>query len=201
MLAREQCLAREMTLLVRLKAETRIAHDRIERSMDLDRRIASPQGYRALLARFYGFHSTWEPAAEPIVADPTLFRPRRKTDLLDKDLKALGMGEDEILTLPRCRPLMPMPTRAAALGAMYVVEGSTLGGAIIARQVERALGLTTESGCAYFRSYGAAISPMWKSFGAALLASSSPEADDEIVASANRTFTVMQNWLCESGAS
>ena len=94
-----------------------------------------------------------------------------------------------------------MPNRAAALGAMYVVEGSTLGGAIIARQVERALGLTTESGCAYFRSYGPAISPMWKSFGAVLLASSSPETDDEIVASANRTFAIMQDWLCESGAT
>ena len=41
-----------MTLLERLKIETRPAHDRIEAAIDLDRRIASRDAYRDLLIRF-----------------------------------------------------------------------------------------------------------------------------------------------------
>jgi heme oxygenase len=39
---------------------------------------------------------------------------------------------------------------------------------------------------------------MWKSFGAVLLEASSPEADDVIVESAQKTFDVMHDWLCET---
>jgi heme oxygenase len=187
-----------MTLLERLKIETRRAHDRIERAIDLERRIASREGYRALLCRFYGFHDAWEAAAGAVAPDPGFFRQRCKAPLLAGDLGALGMTAHEIARLPRCHPLMPLPAPAAVLGSMYVVEGSTLGGAIIAREVERRLGLTAETGCAYFRSYGRDTAVMWKSFGATLAAASSPEADDLIVESASRTFDVMHDWLCEA---
>jgi heme oxygenase len=88
-----------------------------------------------------------------------------------------------------------MADRAAAFGALYVVEGSTLGGTIIARQVERSLGFTAGAGCSYFRSYGAALGPMWKAFGRRLLDLSDPAFDDRAVASANRTFETMRLWL------
>jgi len=172
-----------MTLLDRLKTETRPAHDRIEKAIGLERIAASMEGYQDLLARFYGFHDAWEKAAEALAPDSAFFQRRRKTALLAKDLAALGMRADAISRLPRCQPLMPLPSAAAVLGSMYVIEGSTLGGAIIARDVERRLGLTAETGCAYFRSYGRDTALMWKSFGAMLLAASSPEVDDLIVES------------------
>jgi len=187
-----------MTLLERLKIETRPAHDRIEAAIDLDRRIASRDAYRDLLIRFYGFHKAWESDAAEVAHDRTFFRNRCKTELLARDLAALGLEPDEIEALPQCRPLMPLPAPEAVLGSMYVVEGSTLGGTIIAREVERRLGLTPETGCAYFRSYGRETAAMWKSFGAVLLEASSPEADDVIVASAQRTFDIMHDWLCEA---
>lgn len=187
-----------MTLLERLKIETRPAHDRIEKAIDLERRIATRESYKKLLKRFYGFHHVWEQAAAPVVSDRTFFERRRKTHLLVRDLQALGISQDEIISLPQCRPLMPLPSPQAVLGSMYVIEGSTLGGAIISREVERRLGLDVENGCAYFRSYGRDIGVMWKSFGAVLMAASSPEADDLIVETAQRTFTVMHDWLCEA---
>ncbi|MCG7393760.1 biliverdin-producing heme oxygenase [Microvirga sp. ACRRW] len=186
-----------MTLLERLKIETRPAHDRIELAMDLDRRIASRDGYRNLLIRFYGFHSAWERAASGIAPDKAFFESRCKATLLAKDLSVLGLTEDEIIRLPQCDPLMPLPSPAAVLGSMYVVEGSTLGGAIIAREVKRKLGLCPETGCAYFKSYGSDIAVMWKQFGAKLLEASSSEADDVIVETAQKTFDVMHDWLCE----
>ncbi|MEE1656717.1 biliverdin-producing heme oxygenase [Microvirga sp. CF3062] len=187
-----------MTILARLKTETRAAHDRIEAAMDLDRRITSRDGYRDLLIRFYGFHKAWEEEAVGQAPDQGFFERRRKTQHLVRDLEALGLKSEDIIRLPQCRPLMPLPAPEAVLGSMYVVEGSTLGGAIIAREVQRRLGLDAETGCAYFRSYGRNIAAMWKSFGAVLLEASSPEADDVIVESAQKTFTVMHDWLCET---
>jgi heme oxygenase (biliverdin-IX-beta and delta-forming) len=73
-----------------------------------------------------------------------------------------------------------------------------LGGAIISREVERRFGMNAETGCAYFRSYGREIGVMWKSFGTVLMDASSPEADDLIVETAQRTFTIMHDWLCEA---
>lgn len=78
---------------------------------------------------------------------------------------------------------------------MYVIEGSTLGGAVIAHAVETRLGLDAEKGCAYFRSYGRETAMMWRSFGEKLLEFASPRVDDTVVASAQRTFEVMQDWL------
>jgi len=187
-----------MTLLERLKIETRAAHDRIEGAIDLDRRIASREAYRDLLIRFHGFHKAWESAAAGMAPDRGFFQNRCKTRLLARDLEALGLAPEEIERLPQCHPLMPLPAPEAVLGSMYVVEGSTLGGAIIAREVERRFGYTAQTGCAYFRSYGRDIAAMWKSFGAILLEASSPKTDDVIVASAQKTFDVMHDWLCEA---
>jgi heme oxygenase len=187
-----------MTILARLKTETRAAHDRIEAAMDLDRRIASRDAYRSLLIRFYGFHKAWEEEAARRAPDRDFFERRRKTQHLVRDLEALGLKSDDIIRLPQCRPLMPLPGPEAVLGSMYVVEGSTLGGAIIARDVKNRLGLDAETGCAYFRSYGRDIAAMWESFGAVLLEASAPEVDDLIVESAQKTFDVMHDWLCET---
>jgi heme oxygenase len=187
-----------MTILARLKMETRAAHDRIEAGMDLERRISSRDAYRDLLIRFHGFHKAWEEAAADRAPDRAFFQRRRKTQLLVKDLEALGLKSEEIIRLPQCRPLIPLSAPEAVLGSMYVVEGSTLGGAVIAREVEHRLGFVAETGCAYFRSYGRDIAAMWKSFGAVLLEASSPEADDVIVDSAQKTFDVMHDWLCET---
>jgi heme oxygenase len=187
-----------MTLLERLKIETRDAHDRIEAAMDLDRRIGSREAYRDLLIRFYGFHKAWESKAAPMAPIRDVFEQRCKTQLLITDLRALGLKSDDIIRLPQCGSLMPLPAPEAVLGSMYVVEGSTLGGAVIAREVERRLGYTASTGCAYFHSYGRDIAVMWKTFGAMLMKASSPEADDLIVESAQKTFDLMHDWLCET---
>lgn len=187
-----------MTLLERLKRETRSAHDRIEKALDLDRRIATREAYTNLLIRFYGFHSAWENAAAVIASDRCFFESRCKARLLVKDLEALGVPRQDVIRLPQCDPLMPLPSPTAVLGSMYVVEGSTLGGAIIAREVELKLGFGPETGCAYFKSYGRDIAVMWKQFGMKLMEASSPEADDMIVGTAQKTFDVMHDWLCEA---
>jgi heme oxygenase len=79
---------------------------------------------------------------------------------------------------------------------MYVVEGATLGGTVIARYVERRLGLSRHNGCLYFRCYGAEVRPMWIAFGTRLVATCGPADHDAVVAAACRTFEVLRIWLC-----
>lgn len=184
------------TILDRLRAATRLAHEAVERELDWERRVESLDGYRDLLARLYGFHAVWEPAAAALLADHAFFEPRRKAHLLAADLLCLGLRQSSIdaLVLP-CAPCVPMATRADALGAMYVLEGSSLGGQLIARRVSAVLGLGPQSGCSYYGAYGSAVGTMWRDFRARLLAASSPEADDAMARTALCTFEHLRTWL------
>jgi len=183
-------------LLLRLRTETHPAHSRIEQAFDLDARTATVAAYVELVQRLYGFHAAWELEASGVLPAGWL-EGRARTPLLVRDLLALGCTGEAIAGLPLCGPILPRADFAEALGAMYVVEGSTLGGAVIARHVERRLGLDRRNGCAFFASCGRSIGAMWHAFRERLLATSSPGADDRIVAAANRTFERMRVWLTE----
>jgi heme oxygenase len=179
-----------------LRDETRTAHEQIERDLALDSCLSSIEAYRSLLERFYGFHAAWEAAAAPVIADPGFFDTRRKVPVLEKDLLALGHSPATIARLPLCPGASAARTLEEALGAFYVLEGSTLGGQQIAREVARRLGLDGSSGCAYFGCYGAAIGAMWSAFRTRLETAASPSGGDAIVASAARTFEALRAWLC-----
>lgn len=185
-----------MNLLQRLKTETAFAHHRIEQAFDLEGRTSSRSAYRDLLVRLYGFHAAWEPAAEAALADRGFFRRRRKVKLLVADLHELGMADSEISQLALCAPTVAMRTQAGAFGSMYVVEGSTLGSVLIARHVERRLGLGCNNGCSYFRCYGEDVGPMWKAFGTTLIAHCGSQDEKAVVTAARRTFDILHAWLC-----
>ena len=184
-----------VTLLQRLKIETAPAHDRIERAFDLQSRTQSLSAYRDVLARLYGYHAVWEPRAEAALADAEFFRRRRKTELLAMDLRALGMSNADIGAVELCPSVLPMETPVVVFGSMYVIEGSTLGGAIIARQVERHLGLDRDTGCGYFRCYGREVGQMWSAFGAMLLTRCRPADENAVIVSAQRTFDHLREWI------
>jgi heme oxygenase len=185
-----------VNLFQRLKIETARAHDQIEEAFDLEALTRSIPAYRDLLGRLYGFHAPWEPRAELALADREFFRKRRKVGFLRTDLCELGMDSDAIDRLALCNPTVTMRTPAEAWGSMYVVEGSTLGGVIIARYVGRRLSLNRHNGCHYFCCYGTNVRPMWTSFGARLLARCGPAEEDAVVAAACRTFETLHYWLC-----
>jgi heme oxygenase len=182
-------------LLQRLKVETAAAHSRIEEALDLNQRMTRIGDYRTFFAWLYGFHATWEPKAETLIADPGLFAQRRKLHRLARDLRALGLSPRELDALPLCDERLAMESKADAFVGMYLMEGSTLGGMIKARHIDRKLGPPKASACSYLRCYGADLGRMWKAFGSHLLALSAPGFDDEVVVSAHRTFTVLQSWL------
>lgn len=182
-------------ILERLRAETRDAHEAIERDLAWETRVTSRDGYRALLARFWGLHVVLEPALADALQDPTFFNPRRRLLHLAADLTVLGLDEASIGALPRA--FIPLPyDRDQAFGALYVLEGSTLGGQVIAKQVGRMLGLSPDHGCRYYAAHGRETGPMWKAFRQRLAEQAHTGNPDAIVTSATTTFDTMRLWLC-----
>ncbi|TNC05360.1 biliverdin-producing heme oxygenase [Methylobacterium terricola] len=183
-------------ILERLRAETREAHEAIERDLAWETRVTTRGGYRALLVRFWGLHVVLEPALADAVRDPAFFDPRRRLGHLAADLRVLGLDEAAIDALPRAVS-MPLPSdRHQAFGVLYVLEGSTLGGQVIAKRIGRQLGLSPEDGCRYYAAHGRETGPMWKAFRQRLAEEALAGDSDTIVAAATRTFDAMRHWLC-----
>jgi len=107
-----------------LQAATAVHHATVDSAFgtfDLTDR----DGYCAFLTA----HARALPAVEAalLAADEIGFRPR--TPLLAQDLAALGAP------MPEPLPLAPPKSAAAGAGMLYVIEGSRLGGGMLARQV------------------------------------------------------------------
>ena len=185
-----------MTLHARLRTETRDAHDRIEAAFDLDANLASPEAYAALLGRLHAFHSGFEAAAEPWFAGTPLARCFGRAALLQQDLTALGA------TPPPPWPIAACASRAEALGGLYVLEGSLLGGVVIARDVERRLGLGPETGGnAFFAGHGRDTARTWRAFCDDLEALAEPGEDEHVLKAADATYASMQECLAGQAAT
>ncbi len=95
-------------------------------------------------------------------------------------------------------------SKAAALGGLYVMEGSILGGAIIYRHLLSCLGETIKNKASYFTSYGAQTGSKWKAFLGMLCAEAEASGEQEvIIKSAIKTFVLLNKWMssecCEYG--
>lgn len=190
------------TLMVRLKRETRPHHERIEAAVALLRPTLRREEYRQHLARLLGFYRPVEQRlgehAQAWASGGLDFGARRKVEWLRADLLALGLSPEQLAVLPECTALPRLEGLARAWGCLYVLEGATLGGQILSRHIGRTLGVTPETGGAFFRGYGEATGPMWRRLGEALsacaVAAAAPAA---VVEGAQETFTCLEAWLRE----
>ena len=178
-------------LHLQLRTATTSAHTALERDLDWMARVATMDGYRGLLARLHGFHRAWEPAIGAALADGAFFDARRRVTALTRDLDYLGFSSEHIDALPRACPIV-LGGPAAAMGALYVLEGSTLGGRVIGRHISATHGLTGD-GLAYYSGHGARTGAMWLAFRTRLDTFDGQAA--EVVAAANGTFDAMRAWL------
>lgn len=90
---------------------------------------------------------------------------RRKAGLIRADLHALGAREPDARPAPTTvAAALPLPWHAGAVFAvLYVLEGATLGGAVLARRVAR-LGLSRACGASFLDPYGADRGAMWRGY-------------------------------------
>jgi heme oxygenase len=153
--------------------------------------------YVWFVARQYGFTAPLEPrlAAAPGLAATGLdLERRRRAHLFAADLLHLGVHPAR---LPRCEGLPRVDGAARALGALYVLEGSTLGGAFLLAHLGRTLGISATAGASGLAPYGHALREMWVAYADALdgFVRASPQAAPEVIDAARETFEAMLAWL------
>lgn len=185
--------------LQRLKLATRERHAAIEsRSVLLDPQLSLP-AYRDSLTRFFGYYAPLEiRLSDALISHGAdiAYDERYKCPQLRRDLVTLGAAPQKLAQIPQCQALPDLTTPAKLFGCLYVIEGATLGGQIITRHLRASLGLTPESGAAFFSGYGERTGSRWKEFCNHLSAfAARADSDHEIVASANATFESLHRWL------
>jgi heme oxygenase len=182
----------------RLRLETRDQHRKLEHTVDLKSRFESRAEYVDLLQRMLGLHEPLEQALLRLDWSGTGIEPgeRRKSPWLEADLMALGNSAAEIARLPRCAELPVLDTLARGIGCLYVLEGSTLGGDVIARQLATRLQMGPGNGARFYASYGERLHAMWATFGAdADRACNHQAACDEARDAARDTFECFERWF------
>lgn len=187
-----------MTILERLKTETRPQHDRIEQVSFGDRIMngtLTPEEYKILIINNFKIHDYIERTLETmpeITNIPGLdFEKRKKTQLLEKDLELLGLNPAD----HRSDNIdLPLTSKSEALGAYYVIEGSTLGGSVISRALAKNAQVSAIGAFNFYGCYGEMVGPMWKQFCQVLMQEGGEtEKQDVMVASASRTFDALTN--------
>ncbi len=174
-------------------------HERVEACLDLLDPALTPQRLQAVLERFYGFWRGAEPAIDQWAgADAAFARQlgwprRRRIAHLHRDLSVLGSSPD---ALPIAPPVFDPASAADVLGWLYVAEGSTLGGALIARRLRpltAALGISLTS----FTPYPEGPGPMWLSYLARLeeWVDRKPARAAAVAASASAAFSALEIWI------
>jgi heme oxygenase len=173
-----------------LRTATTPEHERVEALMPLMSANLTRADYIGVLQHIYPLLAGWElwAKAHAPAEYATLLATRQRSSLLASDLAHFGSS------LPATHfPAQQVPalgeSPAAFLGAMYVIEGSTLGGQHIARHIEPLLNLSADGGTAYFRGYGEHTGEQWREFKAAL-AAVPDEQGETLILAAKGMFTV-----------
>jgi heme oxygenase len=176
-----------------LKQETHACHIRAEDLLTpCLAGLHSREDYGAILRTFYGFFFPLQQQIAQYIQPNDLpdISERRHAALILDDLAALHLPATGIQL---CTELPLVNSKAGALGALYVLEGSTLGGRMISRMLLKHPALALDdSQVRFFNGYGEETGPKWKSFVAVL----NRETDvNTMVAAANHTFTLFSNWI------
>ena len=191
------------SLSARLRDATREEHVAAETAFALDVRLAGREAYAGMLTDLRGFYVPAEAAVAAVAGwsrlTPSIeIRSRSRAALLDRDLKDLGIAVpcDGAQALPPA-----LPSLAHGLGSLYVLEGSALGGRVVARRARAAMG--DDLPVAFFSSAGRHdLGADWRALTAALDAFGVGRvaARRAVVDAASATFTALTAWLAEGRA-
>jgi heme oxygenase len=190
------------TIHERLRSATRAVHLELERDLALTSPDASMVRYTRIIALFYGFYRPLEAALERLntLAPSRRFPLRARSELLKRDLLALGLEVQAISELPTCRDLPSLREPEHFAGCLYVLEGASLGGQVIIHTLRERLELTDHGGMEFFSGDGAATAARWKCVLEWLeQISHSGLRVEQIVTAACETFNSLINWTRAQG--
>ncbi|MES2855264.1 MAG: biliverdin-producing heme oxygenase [Bdellovibrionota bacterium] len=154
-------------LISELRSVTRESHSKIENILkDLTDPSLTRERYAEILSGFHTFNSLIEPSLSKFERELSALgieiSDRKKSGWLHEDLALVSVeARSKSIDISSVKPPNSVPE---ALGWLYVLEGSTLGGQVIAKNLSAALGIEADSGARYFSAYGSQTGKMWQSF-------------------------------------
>ncbi|TYP81276.1 biliverdin-producing heme oxygenase [Blastococcus xanthinilyticus] len=183
-----------------LRTGTAEEHQDLEDTLDL----LDPELDRDRLALVLGLmHGFWTAAeagldewatSRPADAGAVGWARRRRAGLFAADLRALGAP------VPATAPVLPaVPGTDEALGRLYVLEGSTLGGTFIDRHLS-GLPALADVRLRAFSPYGPDTGAMWASYRRVTREHVAAGGDAErVLAAARGTFRALAEWCRPAG--
>lgn len=130
-----------MSVIDELRMSTKSLHSRLDENNDL-KRLLSPnvrfEDYLMYLRLFHEIHAYIEPVLEDELSGNVSFE--RRIDCIQEDLNTLGLPP----VLFKTNNVLRLSSKEA-IGALYVMEGSRLGGKMIADRLEKNLAIKNHS--------------------------------------------------------
>lgn len=151
--------------------------------------------YVAMLQLFYSYFGALEDYITQHINPVALsdYQLRRKTESILQDLKTFSGTKPE---KAKSADLPVIKNNLQAFGALYVIEGSTLGGQIISKMITKQLNLTDSKGLSFFSSYRDQTHAMWASFKTALNRQAQNNQEEMlIINAADDTFVKFKYWI------
>jgi len=191
------------SFLNNLRSQTSESHKNLE-AIPLSKLLVDPSislaAYSLYLNLMHDVVADFEkyiyPHVSTVVPD---IMSRKKAYLIEDDLKILGVEKTD--ALPFFKDSDVNFTLPFAMGMLYVLEGSTLGGRFILKNIQENLGLTEEKGISYFSGYGNKTGSQWKNFLNYLTElETATQCEKEIIAGADYAFTIIGNYLSENSS-
>lgn len=177
-----------------LRLNTRYVHLQLETKLiPIIERVSTRLQYEFLLKTFYSFYAPLEKTLCTISGVEQLITvlQLRKADSLSRDIIALN-GSTEDLSL--CEDLPDPSNLSRALGIMYVLEGSVLGGKGIAKIISKNITADRSLPFSFFLCYGNEPQAVWNKFRHSL-DSDRTLSKASLLASASETFTKFEAWI------
>jgi len=177
-----------------LKTQTSVNHLLLEKKLiSFMKTIRTEADYTRFLALFYGYFGALELSINKCLNASIIpdYENRRKTEALKIDLKILNQ---EDLKLAASELLPVIENHLQSLGALYVIEGSTLGGKIISKMIKQQL-KTEVMAFTFFTGYGDQSANMSNSIKHILNRITQTGPIGIIVESANVTFQKFSFWF------
>ncbi|MGY1742751.1 MULTISPECIES: biliverdin-producing heme oxygenase [unclassified Blastococcus] len=186
-------------VLTVLRSATAAEHERVEQTLGLMDPGLTRERLADVLTLMHGFWLAAEEGLdawagrEPADATTLAWDRRRRAGLFAADLATLGSRADA-----PARPELPeVGGTGEALGRLYVLEGSTLGGTFIDRHLATLPELSGGVRLRAFSPYGEGTGRMWRDFRRAARDHVGAGGDaGRVVCAARTTFTVLADW-CE----
>jgi heme oxygenase len=182
-----------------LRASTAECHMQLEQnnlSQALLSKNVNETIYCSYLIQLYRFIKGFEQYVYPQLDQSFLnIYGRKKAHFIEEDLKAINIAIDKHTLLEEVFFRDTYPDVYLAAGALYVLEGSTLGGQIIVKHLQKAM-YPHFVNATYFLGYQQRTGTMWKEFLQQLTAlPQSTQQEQQIIIGAIATFEIIDGLL------